>query len=212
MIKDVVILTKSTMYGGFCITGFELKSRKWIRFVSDAAGTPLMGPQTKFLNVPGFLEPLDIVRVNTTREVPINNHTEDVIVNYETLRKRGSSRLEAVLRFHPAEEHEYIFGNNSDSLTEQEMNTFKFDYSLVFVNVKNFQITYQQKRDRISCRASFSYNNHKYSSIRITDPVYTSRNENLKLDEAYLVLSMPKVPFEKDGRFYKFAAKIFPLT
>lgn len=132
-------------------------------------------------------------------------------MNYETLRKRGSSRLEAVTRFHPAEEHKYIFGNNSDSLTEQEMNTFKFDYSLVFVNVKNFEITYQQKRDRISCRASFNYNGHKYSEIRITDPVYTSGREPLKLNEVYLVLSMPKVPYEKDGIFYKFAAKIFPL-
>ncbi|MBQ7594802.1 MAG: hypothetical protein IJU48_10675 [Synergistaceae bacterium] len=212
MIATVVIMTKSTMKGGFCITGFELSLRKWIRFVSDATGTPLMGPQTKFLNVPGYLEPLDIVRVNTIREVPANNHTEDVMINYETLSKRGSSRLEAVTRFHPAEEHQYIFGNTLDSLTEQEMNTFKFDYSLVFVNVKDFMITYQQKIDRISCRASFIYNNHKYSGIRITDPIYTSRKEPVKLDEAYLVVSMPKVPFERDGRFYKFAAKIFPLT
>ena len=122
MIVTVVILTKSTMKGGFCITGFDLNSRKWIRFVTDETGTPLMEPQTKFFNVPGVLKPLDIVRVNMIKNVPANNHTEDVIVNYETLSKRGTSRLEAVRRFHPEEEHDFIFGNNLDFLTEQEMN------------------------------------------------------------------------------------------
>lgn len=210
MIVTVVILTKSTMKGGFCITGFDLNSRKWIRFVTDETGTPLMEPQTKFFNVPGVLKPLDIVRVNMIKNVPANNHTEDVIVNYETLSKRGTSRLEAVRRFHPEEEHDFIFGNNLDFLTQQEMQKFKFDYSLVFVSVKNFEITYQQKIDRISCRASFNYNGNNYSSIRITDPDYTNQSEPVNLDEAYLVMSMPKVPYEKDGRFYKFVAKIFP--
>ena len=210
MIVTVVILTKSTMKGGFCITGFDLNSRKWIRFVTDETGTPLMEPQTKFFNVPGVLKPLDIVRVNMIKNVPANNHTEDVIVNYETLSKRGTSRLEAVRRFHPEEEHDFIFGNNLDFLTQQEMQKFKFDYSLVFVSVKNFEITYQQKIDRISCRASFNYNGNNYSSIRITDPDYTNQSEPVNLDEAFLVMSMPKVPYEKDGRFYKFVAKIFP--
>ena len=131
-------------------------------------------------------------------------------MNYETLSKRGTSRLEAVRRFHPEEEHDFIFGNNLDFLTQQEMQKFKFDYSLVFVSVKNFEITYQQKIDRISCRASFNYNGNNYSSIRITDPDYTNQSEPVNLDEAFLVMSMPKVPYEKDGRFYKFVAKIFP--
>lgn len=207
MTKDIVLLTKSYMKGGFCITGLT-SSGEWLRLVRNEEGTSLLEADLQIPDKDEACEPLDVVRVEIVKRVPRGNHAEDVRIKTNTIKKLGRFGLGAVLRFHRPEKHEYVFGNASDSLTQDEMDSFNFNYSLVFVRVKNLCITYNVHKGK----ASFDYNGAHYKEIRVTDPEFCppkgTRGVDAELGNAYLVMSMPFEPY-KDGCYYKFAAKIF---
>lgn len=218
MPKDVVLLTKSYMKGGFCTTGLT-SSGEWLRLVRDEEGTSLLASDLQISkhnsnsnsNQEELCEPLDVVRVEIIKKVPRNNHAEDVQIKTNAIRKLGRFGLGAVLRLHNQEEHKYIFGNTSDSLTQDEMDKFSFNYSLVFVRVKNIRITYNLHKGKVS----FDYNDEHYKGIRVTDPEFLPakgiQGADAAFEKAYLVVSMPNVPY-KDGLYYKFAAKIFTIA
>ena len=199
MFKDAVILTKSYMQGGFCVAGIDVKTGKWIRFVRDEKGSSM--PYSFPYN------PLDVVRVEIDRYNPVRNHTEDYIVKALKLISRVS--LNDVINIHAPENHGFIFGNSSTTLSEQEMQMFNFDYSLIFIRVEGMHI-YQRKRSN-KYVAYFDYNGVYYKNLRITDPIYNPKLGDLYFENAYIVVSMPKDSF-RDGLYYKFVAKIFPLA
>lgn len=208
---DVVILTKSFMNGGLCVTGIA-KSGEYVRFVRDEGRTPLMAADLQDIDKHENCGPLDCVKVEVVKKVPRKNHTEDVQIKTTSLRKLGTFTLTQLLRTHPAENHDYIFGNASNALTKDEMNSFDFKYSLVFVRVKNFSLRFTRNGEKYKAQCSFDYNGNNYKNIPVTDPEFIPAPGdfafNQNLGSVYIVVSMPCVPF-RNGLYYKFAAKIF---
>lgn len=209
MNKDIVILAKSRKDNGYCVAGLDIYTGKWIRLVTDENGAPLLSIHTAYKNVAGFCEPLDVVRVEILKRVPHKNHTEDCLIRVMNMKKRGFTTMANLMRFHPPENYEYVFGNGLNSLSTQEMESNNFQYSLIFIRVKNMTVHYRGR----SPRADFEYNGVIYKDFSITDPDYetsdgVSYNDGMR--NTYLVVSMPDKPFFRDKRCYKFIAKIFP--
>ena len=84
-----------------------IHSRKWVRLVRDKARIPLLAMMTKYCHIDTM-----------------------------SIAKCGFTTLANAVKFYPPEKHEYIFGNASDSLTEDEMQTHKFTHSLMMIRVK----------------------------------------------------------------------------
>ena len=127
----------------------------------------------------------------------------------------GRLKLEDVLKIHPAENHKFIFGNANNYITEYEMQRFRFNYSLILIQVEELEIFFERNfSGNIRGRANFTYNGVKYRSIRVTDTGYEpdeqagiSKEFRVIIPRAYLVMSMPVNPF--NDRYYKLIAKIF---
>ncbi len=196
---DIVILTKSTMKVDYCIAGLDTSSDEWVRLVSSSDGSPLLAIHRQYQNVPGECKPLDVVRVELFERVPKRNQTENRRVKADTMQKLGTMSIDEVVELHKPEEHAYIFGNDSASLSANEMKAHNFNYSLMLVNVKALHLH--------SGKADFTYNGHHYCDMSITDPDYTF---SAGLGNAYLVVSMATNPDRRSGRYHKFIAKIFP--
>ena len=208
MTRNIVILTKSTMRGDYCIAGIDRDSGEWIRLVSDNNGSPLLAIHRTYQNAQGECQPLDVVSVELPERVPHENQTENMRLMAGTMQKLGTASIEEVVELHPPENHEYIFGNVSASISPEEMQSYSFNYSLIFIKVRNLDVHYRPRNSR----ADFDYNNVHYNGISITDPEYTSdEGYSVWQGDAYLVMSMPTRPDRRNERYYKFIAKIFPL-
>ena len=206
MTMDIVILTKSTMKGGYCVSGIDVQSHEWIRLVADSTGSPLNDRLMTCIDEEGMskhCEPLDVVRVDV-ETVPLLNHTENCRVKDSAdvvMRRLGTMTLDDVVQLLPSETHEYVYGNSAESLSEDEMRGFGFKYSLMMIRVKNLSLR--------TNKADFDYNGIHYRNMSVTDPYYHGFSAGL--GDAYIVVSMPSAPDRRSKRYYKLIAKIFPL-
>ena len=209
---DAVILAKSTMWGKFCTAGIDIHSGIWVRFVGYGDGDPLDDSQMMFLNDGGSCEPLDVARVRIAKRVPRGNHTEDCMIERDGWLRLGRMTIQDVLRAHPEEEYRYIYGNDREYLTEDEMREKCFRYSLILVRAENLVLRFERNRKgKVRAIAEFIHHGRAYSKIRVTDTEYEPEEirEDQRIGDAFLVMSMPVKPF--NGRYYKLIAKIFPL-
>ena len=211
MNKDIVILTKSRKDNGYCVAGLDIKTGKWVRLVSDDKGGAILSLHAQYQNTPETCKPLDVVRADIVREVPYKNHTEDCHINTQTLTKQGVMTLADVVRLHPQESHNYVFGNDLPYVYDYEMEKNNFGYSLIFIRVKRLTVHVRKN----SSKADFEYNGTYYQGMNITDPEYSAEftgglTYSAGLGSGYLVVSMATKPYRSKRLYYKFIAKIFP--
>lgn len=208
MWKYALILTKSIMNGGSCVSGIDMKSGEWVRFVSDANGSPLNAMFMQYQNTEGVCEPLDALRVKVKERVPIRNQTENCCIGVACMHKLMTFSLDKALRLHPPEnsKHQYIFGDNGYRISEDDMIKYDFRYSLLLVKVESLII---RSRGTSLNKTSFNYNGFYYGNMSLTDPEYVysfPEGGFVNLGSKYIVVSMAKRPYR--GFYYKFVAKI----
>lgn len=209
--RKILILTKSAMHKGCCVAGIDICSGGWIRLVSDANGSSLNADYTAYCNTIGECRPLDVVSVNLIAKVPVLNQQENCLISAGSMSKIETFRIPQVLQLHPAENHQYIFGNNSEYLIAKQMQQFNFHYSLILVHADNFVLYRQKVNEQEKSKANFVYNGQDYEYISVTDPEYFSAQNGINLGSVYIVVSMPHTPIGVSyQRWYKFIAKIFP--
>ena len=212
---DAVILAKSSMWGKFCVAGIDIKSGMWVRFIGYGNGEPLDDSQMLFINDGGSCEPLDVARIRIARELPHHNHTEDYMIERDMWLRLGRMSIQDVLRVHPEEEYRFIFGNDREYVTDEEMRELRHRYSLILIRAEKMTLhTEVSMEGKLKIRAEFVHHGRWYRAIRVTDPDYVPKREGrLMIGDAYLTMSMPVKPFyvEGVGRYYKLVAKIFPL-
>ncbi len=163
--------------------------------------------------------PLDVVEIQVRKSARrTKRQPENVLINEgsEWYRK-GHAELDDVLRIIKQPESQSIFGNTACRMSEAELERLKINYSLTMVRVNNIQLNLPSKnsdyeyRNRRRCKAWFTYNGEDYDYFSVTDPEYMYK-DGLFIENAYMVLSLPNKPYDKDGMYYKFIAKIFPLS
>lgn len=207
---DAVILAKSTMWGKFCVAGIDAHTGLWVRFVGFEDGDPLDDSQMMFINEPGSCQPLDLARIRIAKRFPRHNHVEDCMIQRDSWLKLGHLTIEQVLQIHGEESYRFIFGNDREYVTDEEMNKLRMRYSLILIKAENLILSPERNRkDELRARAFFTHNGRNYSHIRVTDPDYEHFTSKLDIGSACLAMSMPAKPL--NGRYYKLIAKIFPL-
>lgn len=202
---DVVILTKSSKFGGYCVAGIDIKSGKWIRLVScgDANRGPLLKKHMEYRDG-SACSILDIARVPIIRRVPSDHQPENVLIDEgERWEKVGRLSVEGLLDLHPAEKHRYLLGNAYSYITKDRIGTV--GHSLVLVQVSDLEITHPDER---KTKASFRYRGTLYKDMSVTDPDHYKTP--YEAENAILVLSLPDTPVN-ERYYYKFVAKVFPV-
>lgn len=209
MTKDIVILTKSTKRGGYCVAGIDIDSGEWVRLTSSDEWSHGALTNAHMTYADGTAcKVLDCVRVEVVREVPIAHQPENVLIDEKRkFQKLGEWTLQDVLRVHPPEQLDTVYVNTDPFLDEDGME--RVDRSLVLIRVpwlRLFQRAINPEKTRV--KVNFLYNDEFYNNISMTDPEYYGVEDQTNLKNAYIVVSLPDVPYD-DGQYYKFIAKIF---
>lgn len=202
---EVVILTKSSKNGGYCVAGVNLKNGNWIRLVSDDACThrALSCDAIKYPNG-SICKPLDVVEIPIIKSMPLKYQPENFLIDTQkNWKKINTLSLEDILKIHPPEYHNVLLGNRYNRITEEEIKNV--GRSLILVKVTDLTIEHPREK---STKATFTYNNTQYSNMSVTDPNYYDISNHWHTDNAILVMSLPESPY-LDSCYYKFIAKIF---
>ncbi len=204
----LILITRSYKYGGYCVAGLDVKTKQWIRLVSsgDPAGNEI--PKSIF-------EPfndLDILEVETSKRAPSGCQTENYVLDpaVPPVRRGRLVRYELLspsYLFHSPN----LFGNTRSYLSETEIAGQKLSIGLFKVEALCFNYALGDD-GKMHYRADFTYRSARYSGLSVTDPVYRKDEfAGQTVGHALLAVSLPAIPYS-NGRYYKFIAKIFPVS
>lgn len=209
MTKEVLILTKSSKRGGYCVAGIDMGSGQWIRLVSPVSWSHGALTQAHMTCADGSsCGPLDLVRVQVLRRAPAPHQPENVLIDAgRKFVKLDTWDLRSVLRLHPPERPETVYGDTRPYLTEETI--AGAGRSLMLIHTDWLRIIQRPvDAEKTKTRANFRFRDRWYDHIAVTDPEFYQAPDQTTLHHAYLVISLPDVPFN-NGRYYKFIAKIF---
>jgi hypothetical protein len=209
MYRDVAILTKSSKNKGYCVAGIDTQSGRWIRLVSSDTEThgSLQNKHMQYEDG-GFCRILDVVRVQVKSDCPLPHQPENVLIDEQYFWKKiGECSLRDILKAHPPEIHDFIFGNLNCYITEDEIDSI--GYSLMLIEVTQLVISQVQNSfGKRKTKASFRYGHHCYNLLSVTDPSYYNVEDQTKLDKALLIVSLPDAPLP-ENQYFKFIAQIY---
>lgn len=210
--KTVLILTKSAKTGGYCVAGIDVNTRQWIRLVTDNEEVHHSLTDENMVCSNGRVcDKLDVVEVDFIGNAPSPHQPENKLINqavpfcylysYEDI-EQALRDLNIVPDNPP-----YIYGNSSRRISDAEIDSCR--YSLCLVKVHDLQIQNSATNGKRN-KVGFAYRNNTYHQLSMTDRDYYFRNSPDSLTEAYIVVSIPTVPFEFDNQYYKFVSAIYP--
>lgn len=205
----MILMTKSYKHNNYCVAGFELRSGKWIRLVSSKTLDNAI--KKEVIDNPPKKECLDVIEVKIIERVPLNCQTENCLINEkDPISIVAKLQIDDILNSKFLDNYDFIFGNGDKCISEDVAT--KLDYSLTFVLVQSFTvaINYNDEYGKWMNKCSFRYKGRLYTDISLTDPEYRKEEYNGKnFGNVALVMSLSAVPYENDGMYYKFVAKVF---
>lgn len=208
MKKSFALITRSYKNGGYCIAGIDMETKRWIRLVSSEDPHESEIPKR-------FFEPyddLEILGVEVVRAVLYGCQTENYLLDLSVPpERRGKFSFEELLTPAYVNSPPALFGNLYSHLSSEEIARQRTSLGLFVVRTLVFDYSLGDD-GKPHYRSKFWYRGRQYAGISVTDPVYR-RDEFAGgvIDRALLVVSLPAVPYP-NGKYYKFIAKIFPLS
>lgn len=213
MEKEIIVLTKSSKKGGYCIAGVDTTTGEWIRPVSNDTRKEGAVPLTDILYEDGTeLQLLDIVKINFIKPKPTKAQPENYL--YDDSRywiKTGSSSIDEVIKFRGYDKINKVFYNNKKELEEEELGS---DNSLLLLNVKNsciFIKTFSDSGDK-SIQFNFEYNNQNYIFFKVSDKKILDKYSdkcNGRFDEKEFRRVVFSLTDKFKGKYYKMVAQLF---
>ena len=204
---SAIIVTKSSKRGAYCVAGHLIETGKWVRFVSsDEKSHGALTDGHLMYEDGGCVKIFDAVRVPVISALPLPTQPENVLIDERRRwKKLGALKPESFLTYHPPEQNGILFGNMLPYVSRKQIS--KIGRSLTMVLVKDLVIF---RSNGTKMKASFCYQGWNYRDVAVTDPDFYSVPSGTMYRAANLVVSLPDVPF-KNGRYYKFIAKIILL-
>ena len=206
-----VLLTSSGKNGAACVAAYDLNSKQFVRFVSDASTAAAI----PFEEIRG-LSAFDIVEVDALQKCPVGPQTENVYVKPFGFHRVGnySGTIEDIRK-----EIRYP-DRRSLAFWEKNriFNVSGYQHSLEIISVRDLVLKKTAKSSGgLTTRADFIYRDKLHKDYRVTDFDYDLREREegeIRIPYADLVLSIPKEEYIKEGYslgYFKFVAAIFPI-
>lgn len=203
----MVVLTKSSKFGKYCVAGFNLNNGNWIRLVTnDKASHGAVATENLVCNDGSIVQVLDVIDVPVLGPCQDAIQPENVLIDLDkNIEFVQNMSLDDVLRIHPLENRSYILGNVNFYVEAAQIESV--GYSLTIVEVSNLEIIQEENPlGNHKTKAYFDYNGSKYVHMSVTDEQFYSVNSGTKFDKAILVVSIG-TPF--NNNYYKFVSAIY---
>lgn len=218
MKKRVLLLAVSCREGGLCPGGIDLDNEsQWIRIVKDdGRGGSVQGVDID------FAKPLDIIEFDG-RPMPQGKQRENWVIDNRSCKKIGRAKLKngnstdkEILDYaYGKYSYHGFWGNNRSYLKEEEFEQVT-DPSESILKVTNVRI-YKNNYNRAKIDFDWDGAQYRLLGISMTDQDYYGKidNDDIKFDNAYVVISIPKNiddwvnPNTGQKQAYKFVSRIF---
>ncbi len=208
---EMILMTKSSKYGAYCVAGFDVSDGKWVRLVSEDEETHgAIDDDMLYDRAAGrCADVLDRVRVDIEGEAPSSVQTENVLVRGTgRIRILGRVSINDAVRLHPFEERDALFSSHH-YIVEADIRTIH--HSLEFVQAENLHLyTVIGKSGKPKYKADFDCGGRRYTNFAMTDPLYYDKR-NVWLDSAALALSISDDEWSRANGHYIYVARIFKL-
>ncbi len=209
---NLVILTKSSKHGKYCVAGIDVSNGNWVRLTTDDVDTDGAVSDEDLECIEGRIaQVLDEIEIDVEPDPdPIQPENVKIIPRNGLPKFIQQYDLNMVLQIHPAERENYVFFTRYKTIKPEYINDPK---SLMLIKVRNLVV--EEKNDKAV--ASFYYAENSYTDIHVTDPETYPIIDNgdvIRSVNAFLVVSLGKPYISTfsatgEGVCYKFVAKIF---
>lgn len=200
MIKNVIILTLSLKYDGYCIAAYDADSNEMIRLVKDTSREN--GIPKRFTWGIGLL---DEVSVNILEYCPKEHQTENAIIDLQYGLKRTGRKADIRIIYNNLQKHRCIFGDNNYKLSNTEM----LEHSLEIIKFENMHIQIKGNDEKPKTKANFNYNSKIHLNYSVTDPRFF--NEERLISSGYSIISLPATDvFTEQFGYFKYVSAIYP--
>lgn len=207
---NLVILTKSSKHGKYCVAGVDVSNGNWVRLITDDVDTDGAVSDEDLECIDGRIaQVMDEIEIAVEPDPdPIQPENMKIISSNGLPRLIQQYDLNMVLRVHPAERRNYVFFTRYKTIKPEYINDPK---SLMLIEVRNLVV--EEKNDKAV--ASFDYAGNRYTDIHVTDPeTYPIIDDGdvIRSPNAFLVVSLGKPYISRvtgESVCYKFVAKIF---
>lgn len=204
---EMVVLTKSSKFSGYCVAGIDINTKQWIRLTTSNSNTQgALLPKEISYKEGKECQVLDVILITVLEDIGDEIQPENVLIDTsQPIVYRKKYTIEDVLKIHKPETSEYIFGNKYNYITDVAI--WKLTSSLILVEVDDLEIKHMKNNDgQIKTKADFEYMFESYQNLSVTDPEFYSVTDGTLYDKAYLVIS---IGTNYNGKYYKFISKIF---
>lgn len=199
MIKNVIILTLSLKFDGFCIAAYDASNNEIIRLVKDNSrenGIPKA--YAKDINL------LDEVSIDILEYCPKEHQTENVLIDLGYGLKRTGKTADIRIIYNRLQKHENIFGNNNYKVSSIEM----LDHSLEIIKFKNMHLQTKTVNEKTKTKASFTCDSKMHFDYSVTDASYF---EEGFIPSGYSIISLPATDdFTEQYGYFKYVSAIYP--
>lgn len=199
MIQGILLMTKSIMIGGYCVTGLNISNGEWIRLVvKNEESFPRNKLRYPDNSIP---ELLDVMMIDLGDPCGTKLHPEDyyregkILANYSnSIEKKEIIRMLEERAQKDKEKHPFIFYNNSCKLLADDFPDVgeEGNYSLHLVELEKM---YERRTGFEKLVADIEYNGESYYGLRITDEEYChSSDKKMRCNKKkfYIVVSLGK--------------------
>lgn len=202
---EVLILARSVKKGNHCIAGKCIKTRQWVRPVSDTNGGELNDEQIKYENPHGKypVKPLQRMVMSFASHVPLLNQPENYLIDGKIWKQNYNISLDELEQF--LDEPDDLWGMD-DKVSYKSIGSKEIviEQSLYLIQVEKLKL-YRNKYNKK--RALFLYNGQQYDfAVTVTDSEFDKICSEKKEIKGILCISLGE---EYNGDCYKLVAAIF---
>ena len=217
--KQIAVFAKSAKNNNFCVAGFDLDTKNWLRPISDNPKTndAVTFDDATYLNGDEVCE----VKIFDVVEIKVDDKIAENPVQPENFyyaknshwKKIGETDLKNILKWRGYDDRQEIFFSKDRTISPEEIKLQERRESLLLLPVKNFFVSVEIS-DRKKFYAHFDYNDKRYLRFSIGDLKIRRQfadhdaGEYFFADEVSIVCSLTN-PFYENNLCYKMVAQIF---
>lgn len=214
--REIVLLTKSKMWGNYCVAGIDINTQEWIRLCSQDDSIRNAVPLNDTQYEDGtFAQPLDVVRVTLLGKQPSHFQPENYVYDPQFCWKR-TDRLTATKVWSLAKGMQYpddhvfhdVHHKLSSDVVTRLPDSKKYSLRLLHLNGLQLQARRWSPQEGIKHTASFSWGGYKYCYLRVTDQDFVARYNQTGFYNIVNALCVVSLGHEYKGEHYKLVAAI----
>lgn len=214
---DMVILTASAKKSklgrdGDCVSGINLKNKQFVRLVADEEGDSIIKGNLSYQGMK--INYLDIITVSGSYH-PLEIQKENFVLKKIKNYSGKQSSIKDIMSYLPYVDNANLLQDIEDNVSIEKAKKFSGSLMLIVVeDVKIYKICSNnaEENKKVKTKIDFTYDDNEYKEYYVTDRDYFSfPDECLNYKRALLVISTSEKPYV-DNKYYKFVAKIFPLS